>query len=141
MRIIEHSTTPYGLVNSLSHSGTRFKKRTVRITAFLLRRMLYRQSVSPARLPYPIDYQGPQNFLEAKCRCKVRWLFALDSRLSFIVPLLTLSKQTAYHVLGHPPAKPHLQIIFTSPLTCFPNLVITNGSYRTSLGVYLFWPK
>src|SRR6266851_4066613 len=26
MRIIEHSTTPHDLVNSLSHSGTKFKK-------------------------------------------------------------------------------------------------------------------
>ena len=48
MRIIEHSTTAHGVVNWLSHSGTRFKK-TVRIPAFHLHGMLYNNRFFPIR--------------------------------------------------------------------------------------------
>ncbi len=61
-------------------------------------------------------------------------LFALAASWSFIASSLNLSKQTVYHLLCHPTAGPHLRIIFTSPLTCFRNLVITNGVLPDEFG-------
>jgi hypothetical protein len=85
MRIIEHSTTPHEVVNSLFPLGDEIQKRTVHITAFLVHSMLYKPSVSPpARLPYPTHYQWPQNFLKPPVSGIVSSLFALGSILGFI---------------------------------------------------------
>src|SRR5216684_6199278 len=54
MWIIEHSTTPPGAVNSLSHSGTKSPKNTVHITAFRLPRIPQpAPPSSPASAPDP----------------------------------------------------------------------------------------
>jgi hypothetical protein len=82
MWIIEHSTTPPDVVNSLplwAHSGTKSPKNTVHITAFRLPRMP-QPAPHPARLPYATLDPGSQNFLKpnvAYARARFSWALNL----------------------------------------------------------------
>ena len=66
MWIIEHSTTPHDLVNSLSHCGTKSQKNTVRITALLLPSMPYKTTGLPIRPGFRTRpaTRGRKNFLK-----------------------------------------------------------------------------
>jgi hypothetical protein len=173
MWIIQHSTTPHGVVNSLSQSGTKSIRHVSQPSSFPACHT--KQSVSPYAPPYP----GSQDFLKPHAAYAPRQIQVgieldflkvggrFDSQTTafplakygvvvcrncelavrfgqppeFYASSLTLSKQTPIRSCATSMQNLISKIILTSLLTCFRNLVITNGSYRTSLGVYRFWPK
>ncbi len=176
MWIIEHSTTPPDVVNSLSHSGPTLGRNPQKIRCVSQPSALpacHNRSPHPALLPYATLEPGRKtssNRMSPTPRARFSWALnfffrrsaegsvhkELPSRLQNTEPVVCRNCELVIRCGQHPgfyclftnslktnclSGLVHLhsrtsiaKIIITSPLTCFRNLVITNGVLPDEFG-------